>query len=738
MQLKKLTLATLLALSLAACGGGDDDGTVNPDPNPTPDPDPIDCTATPDAPGCGGDVTVGDEELQPALTDFNYAAGFKADEMASTGSFVVTRQKDSGFDSDVLPGPAQYANRMNAMAIEDANTGNIGFTNILLAQSPQYTSEVDPEVTDATMIEYVGNNPGKKYAARLHSLDEALNSFHTHDGTVGGKGLGVSGESATNAFYSKYSADSNATELQQLNQPNVIVVGAKTAFNAAGLVAGMREDTAIQTNGGAFLGDLSVDYDPTEADTTKAAARAIASTAPGTAYSIETASLLSDAAAARTAYETALTNVANAADTATLTAAKDALKTAKKDWEKAKNALEKELKASHKAAYDNVAPWSGAISGADAIIVADVDGTFDIPTKNKVGLLFAYEYDTTTGKPKVNKPLSTDKSYTDKGNMAADLTTAMDSGLVYIQGGNVYGNDDSYNTTTRIFGHYYLDPGAKTFDSKPALVGEDYNTYLWGDVVGYGAQYGKFAVKPDTFSYVQYGRVTANLDFEESDHPHLKSDGSVEFRISPLAGKNDSDSVDSYFYRGINATTFDQMDKITASNTQINYQGHAIMFGLDNSFHGNKAKSYGHSNATVLGNEGSAGLGNFVEATFDTGSKTVLGDVYNVWTIKTENSDGSKTFGKVYDSLVQFDAKVVGNTLIGSANLTYAPEETGEIRGSFFGPNADELGGSISSVKHTADKGMESGIGWGGAFGAKRVDGPKKLPITHIVNWNGK
>ncbi|MBR7059679.1 MAG: transferrin-binding protein-like solute binding protein [Neisseriaceae bacterium] len=711
MQLKKLTLATLLALSLAACGGGDDDGTNQPvDPvDPTDPVDPVD-------PGTTGS----NDETQPSLDDFKYAVPFKVESTPSTGSFVLTRQEKSSFDTSVLAGKAQYANRMASLENDSATTGNAGLTNILLAQAVDYGSSVDVTNEDAVMIEYVGVNPGVLDGDLLHSIHELQNPGHTHNGTEGGKGKMDGSPSLTNGFHNATSADAarGATELQQLNQPNVIVVGSGLAYTAtnagASKVVAMVQDTSEAEAGSPnnLSGTAPAKFD--YYDGTKR-------TAAQTAY---------------TNYVTAKENVVKANDSAARSAAGTAFETAEEKWKEEKSAIEIALRDQFEQ-VNGFKPDSTMASGFDVIPVATVKGDF---AAGEVDLLFAYEY--AGGVPNRTKPLTTQNSYTNKANMTPNLTTAMDSGLVYIKGKTEYGNDDSYKTNTRIFGHYYLDPGAKEFDGEATLTDEDYNTYLYGDVVGFGTQYGSLAVKPETLNYVQYGRVTANLDEDKSKHPHLKDDGSVEFRVSPLAPKDGSygeSAVDSYFYRGVGVTTIAQMDSL-ASNAKINYQGHAIMFGLDNSFHGAKTSGNGHSNATILSSSDKAGLGNFVEATFDVGAKTVQGDIYNVWSSKEKFDNGGKKvdkYTKVNDSLVVFEGKVFGNTVIGDAVLTYdADAPKGELRGSFFGPSANEFGGSISSVSHKEEYGMKSGIGWGGVFGAKRVDAPRKTSVTHIIDWD--
>ena len=172
-----------------------------------------------------------------------------------------------------------------------------------------------------------------------------------------------------------------------------------------------------------------------------------------------------------------------------------------------------------------------------------------------------------------------------------------------------------------------------------------------------------------------------------------------------------------------------------ASNQVIDYQGHAIMFGLDNNYHGNRTGGNMPS-AVVEKPSNLQGIGNFVQAHFDVGAKTFTGDIYNAFI------DPSRAPGAiVYDSLVTIDAKVEGNTIAGDAELTYNPADgvnkKGQIRGSFFGPTADEVGGSLSSVTSRENK-VDGLVGWGGAFGAKRIDKGSVLGITDKMEDEGK
>ena len=69
---------------------------------------------------------------------------------------------------------------------------------------------------------------------------------------------------------------------------------------------------------------------------------------------------------------------------------------------------------------------------------------------------------------------------------------------------------------------------------------------------------------------------------------------------------------------------------------------------------------------------------------------------------------------------MNFNGKVFGNTAKGESQLAYGPnKDKGTFKGTFFGKNADELGGSVNSVNSEYGK-----AAWGGVFGAEKVVAP--------------
>ena len=589
-------------------------------------------------------------------------------------SGVKVRGATSEFDINPAKGESQgtrqYANRMGSLVIADSSRGDKYLTNIQLAQlkgpaSDAAVADTTNKVTEGQTVnvqQLVGMDPGVKgISGKLHSMDTA---------TDHGPGKST---------YNGLTKVTDAIELQLLNEPNVVVAGATLLGTSASLAPAQAKAGPAVNVLGETAGYLL------------APKVAAGSTKSDPDYYADVAK----AQAAYDAYLNARKALENAVTSADISKAKTDVTKAEKDWFTARNTMNRKLGQQLKSASS--ISVSEAESGAGGVLLEGADAK----------LLFA-QTDTDSDKMQ-DAPIDTVGS-----------AGPIDHGLVGIDIDanhlGVWGNDDDYSTTTRIFGHYYLDPGAKNVGGNLTAQTEDFNSYLRGDVITVGTSRGELVVFPMTLNEVQYGRVTADLDYDASEYLRV-ADNKTEYRISPLAnhdGTHSGSEVDTYFYRGVNPTKIDTMENLFANDQVLLYQGHAIMFGLDNTFHGDKTAG-DSPNAVVLEHSEGRGLGNFVQARFDTGAKTVTGDVYNVWAFKGDDGSVSRTM----DSLVEFKADVRGNTVSGDANLTYDKASKGEIRGSFFGANADELGGAFSAV--TFDQNKVPEISWGGAFGAKKV-----------------
>ena len=275
----------------------------------------------------------------------------------------------------------------------------------------------------------------------------------------------------------------------------------------------------------------------------------------------------------------------------------------------------------------------------------------------------------------------------------------------------------------------------------------------------------------DTLNYVQFGRVTANVsDLKDADPAYNVSGLEIAAKANSasdgIVKGGDKSGTDFYFARGNNPTSPEGL-KALPSNL-IAYHGNALVFGLDDAFHGGKTadgesahKSLPHSfgkdavdntKQTLLG-----GRGNFVYAQFDPAKSKVEGSVYNVWLIGTfkpvwvtsewkyaqvdpnGGDDGFTTestkitkplSAKAHvrdvfpykDDLIQFEGKVAGNSISGDA-VNYA-DQKGKFAGAFFGKNAEEMSGVITSNTEAYGK-PDATPHWGAVFGAKVVKGER-------------
>ncbi|SUX25342.1 Uncharacterised protein [Cardiobacterium valvarum] len=276
--------------------------------------------------------------------------------------------------------------------------------------------------------------------------------------------------------------------------------------------------------------------------------------------------------------------------------------------------------------------------------------------------------------------------------------------------------EDHHNTTTRIFGRYHLAyskdnttkqvslnsySGARTFVAEYDAKNENRAT-----------QY-SLGAKPMTLTRVQYGRVSNNLDLDAGQTGYRDN-----FMRSDFVRKNNDGGVDNYFYRGVDATSIEQMAALPSNQSAV-YHGHALMYGIDNSFHGstgNKGRDLPNAFAPAGSTAKGIGLGNFVEARVNFGTKRVTGEVYNTWLLDPTKNVTTK------DKLVQFQGKITGNTVVGSADRAYlAGDDNATFKASFFGDKAQEMGGSFNSVKDTDRYSDAYGTNdWGGVFGATR------------------
>ena len=283
----------------------------------------------------------------------------------------------------------------------------------------------------------------------------------------------------------------------------------------------------------------------------------------------------------------------------------------------------------------------------------------------------------------------------------------------------------------------------------------------------------------DTLKYVQFGRVTSDVSNLTNADSAYHVDG-LQFAARATSASDrivaggDQSGTDFYFARGNNCLLYTSL-KALPSNL-IAYHGNALVFGLDNSFHGGKTAAVGAPSKSLPHSFGKAkvadgvqtllgGRGNFVYAQLDPSKGNVEGSIYNVWlvgTYKPENVTAStkkyyeldangefkggpspfdaakhlKDVFPVKDDLVQFEGKVGGNSIKGDA-MNYAGQK-GKFSGALFGKQADEISGVITSNTEEYGK-PDASPHWGAVFGAKvlKTETGVALPAMgeHYTSW---
>ncbi len=276
-----------------------------------------------------------------------------------------------------------------------------------------------------------------------------------------------------------------------------------------------------------------------------------------------------------------------------------------------------------------------------------------------------------------------------------------------------YEGDKGNDRSTRVFGNKYLDSDNKApFNSYVGVVNAD-DKYTFGD--GTEVAYKSYDVAMQKLNHVQYGRVSNEIDaFTDSTRPANK-DGYAKF-----VKYSDAKAVQTYFYRGTDATTIANM-KSLEKEAPIDYLGHAITYGLSHKPKLGNAP-VGLPNSFGDTEEDTLIAGSFVKATFDPKAKKVSGKIYDTVINKTFDNLTHKVVASASENdLIKFkDVAVKGNSFYGKATSEQKKGQVAVIRGSFFGKDAAEMGGNVNSVA----KDYQKDKNWGAVFGAKKVIKP--------------
>lgn len=655
MKLTNLSLAIMVAVGVAACGGSGDDNSNKPaDPPKNNNQGQTDNNKQPTPPA--DDAQIVDPTGTQVVDDKDLT------KQNTVGTLQYVRREDSQYDRVNNPTKPASASPLLGVTLNDQNPK---LTNIVLARQ-------DITRTDGTAVK-------AQFTGSDNPLPLAPNGDVIKDSVNGQDSLQAENFKNVDVLAGGYKVDTTNTDANHVNSANNTDDKGKISRTAE--TAGFQYAT-VDTNG------------------------------------------KRNAAAAIAAVTAANNNLSNS-DATEVTAIIDPAKW--NDGTKNITGRDKDGKDLYLYRGTTASP-GGAVPGKTT-----VTRTFSESKNERYGkglvwwttqeTAFENEF-TRTGKALTSAELTAAGAPAKPASLAD--SAAATNGLVRIGGGlSTLGQElnwnseekkweDHHNTTTRIFGNYHLayadltgkNPGVKpvtlnSFKGAKSFIAE----YETGKETK-ATQYSLGAV-PMTLNHVQYGRVTTNLDIDEglAGYP----DGFIR---SPYRNKNDNAAVDNYFYRGTDATTIEQMAALPSDQT-VTYNGHALMYGIDNSFHGGGARNL--PNAFAGATDG-LGLGNFVEAQANFGTKRLIGKVYNEWLLDASKATTTR------DNVVQFQGAITGNTVVGTADRTYiAGDDNATFKASFFGEKAEELGGSFNSVKDADKYGAAYGADdWGGVFGASK------------------
>ena len=240
----------------------------------------------------------------------------------------------------------------------------------------------------------------------------------------------------------------------------------------------------------------------------------------------------------------------------------------------------------------------------------------------------------------------------------------------------------------------------------------------------------KLASKQDgQLHFVQYGRVTTKLHgLTDKDVNTFKKgllddkNSNVTSNVIGFAHYGEKGTENSYFYRGLNNTTGEQLAKLSG---ELVYHGHAVAYGLNNDYRPGEAKKTGAPNAIGVEKEvDELKSGYHVLAKVNLDNKNVTGSIYNIRT-------HSKT-GDYPVDLVNFNGKLdnYGN-IAGTSALAYKDaNKDGSFNATLFGQTASELGGNVAGNKN-----MDTSVTqWGAVFGAKAFVKDPVEPKEEIRN----
>ena len=690
MKLTNLSLAILVAVGVAACGGSDDNNSNKPvDPKPTPD-------------NNNNNNNQANDQQVVDPTNTQVVDNKDLTKVSTVGTLQYIRREGSQYDRANNPSKQASASPLLGVTLNDQNPS---LTNIVLARQELTRADGQP-----VKAQFAGSSNPKP-------LEEATGAPITDEN--GGVSLQQENFGNVDIFAGMYAANNtdvahNADTKIESGKSNRTPVAAAGVFNAV-----TNSNAAAKITSGSNTlerGDLTV---------------------------VSTAFTPTDPATVTDEDGAVLTSPRKHGATQGTVAATDGLTAiVEPAYFQPRNAAGNDVK-SLKVSKDRKGNDFYFYRGGSE---STVGGTTTYTKTTRLSDAVTANFGTRYGSNLVwwSAPETAfENDYTRKGTKAAqaaagqpaafDDSAAATNGLIRVGGGlptlgeelkydSATGKwEDHHNTTTRIFGRYHLAYVKDAKDVNPVTLNTytgartfvaEYETNSAGTEQGKATRY-SIGAAPGTLKYVQYGRVSADLDLDAG-----KTGYADNFMRSEYTFKNRDNGVDNYFYRGTDATSIEQMAALPSNQSAV-YHGHALMYGIDNNYHGKtegKNRDLPNAFAPASSGEQALGLGNFVEARVNFNDKRVRGEVYNTWLLDPTKSVTTK------DKLVQFQGAITGNTVVGSADRVYITgDDDATFKASFFGDKAQEMGGSFNSVKDTDRYGDAYGTNdWGGVFGATR------------------
>lgn len=264
----------------------------------------------------------------------------------------------------------------------------------------------------------------------------------------------------------------------------------------------------------------------------------------------------------------------------------------------------------------------------------------------------------------------------------------------------------------------------KLDDTKTKIVGQMYGAKIT-DVKEDGKETNApFTQKP--YKNVQYGSLTSALHAQSISD---LADGVLKdkSKIAKYGYTGTEGTEDNYFYR-LNENNMDVAGltklKNDNPNTVLKYDGHAVTYGIDNSWVGPAKANGGRTPTAIVAAEKAAGSGlisgTHVTAKINLNTNAVEGNLYNKW------YDGALN-GVKDVRLVDFTGSMSENGNIAGTSHNNI-NNTGGLFGASLNKEATEMGGVVSSNDHTAEG------KWGAVFGAQLTGRETVAPVKTVTS----